>query len=133
MKEYRLAVISSIVVGVCCGILLAVILLFMMLQNNFVLFNMSFWISLIVVVAIPFCLLVVKRFGLSYFIVCMCMLGVSFLVSIIYASIVGKSSSQYFADTHVFQDIMIMTLIYHALLLIISLIVHYKTRLHVDD
>ena len=60
MKEYRLAVISSIVVGVCCGILLAVILLFMMLQNNFVLFNMSFWISLIVVVAIPFCLLVVK-------------------------------------------------------------------------
>ncbi len=133
MAEYRRAVISSIVIGLCAGILLSALLIFLISQNQYTLFNTKFWVSLVVVIAIPFCMLVVKRFGFSYFIVMACMIVMSLVISVIYANVVAQSSAQLFKDTTIFKDIILISAIYHLVLMVTSMIIHRKTLLHVDE
>ncbi|MBR2068017.1 MAG: hypothetical protein IJ875_07170 [Solobacterium sp.] len=133
MKEYRYALISSYVVGLLFGILLATVMVFLL---RTIVMNPSIYhyiLITLIVAALPFCVLSLRRFGLSYLIVSLCMLGVSLLISLGYGLVMQNGSMKFMENSTLFTDIAIRSIIWHGLMLIVTLVIYFRTIKASDD
>ena len=88
----------SIFGGALCGILMALLILYMTMTAGFMIGQLSFWLELAAVCALPLCLGVFRSSGLSVFWARITMILVSFMIMMKYASAMGQGSgigSQY--------------------------------------
>ena len=125
MKEYRILLISSYLIGIGLGILLGLLNVFMISES----LTTSKWLitilEIVITISLPFCVYIVKKFGYSFLIISMVMVVVSFIICLIYAAILRNSALEYQATTTIFKDIMVKASVIHILFLITSLIIHY--------
>lgn len=97
-------------IGCVAGIGMALLVLYLMNLAVYKLFSVTFWISCVIVCALPHCFSIVKKENLS--IAPFVMILVSFLISVIYGFFV---SSQYSSDM---SSLFSMSFLFHALSLV---------------
>ena len=133
MKEYRILVISSYVIGIGLGIifgLLNVLIIKNTISQTSLLIPL---IELVLAVALPFCVRIVKKFGYSFLIISVVMVIVSFILCLIYASVLRNSTMQYYPETTIFSEVMIKALFINGIFLLTSLIVHHFDMKKIED
>lgn len=108
----------TIIVGLMSGILLSLLVLYMMQVSVYALFSVSFWISLVIVCAIPHCFYVIKN---EKFYPALCsniMILLSYGITLLYG-IVISNASQY---KNIFMNIFLISTIFHISSLLSNLI-----------
>ncbi len=133
MKEYRILVISSYVIGICLGILMGLLSVFIISEtisvNSFILWLLE----IIVYIFLPLCILITKKLGYSFLIISLVMALISFGICLIYANIMRNSALEYQATTTIFKDIMIKAAIGHTIFIILSVIIHFVEKKKLKD
>ena len=74
----------NIGMGLFFGVLMSILMLYMMISSMFSLFSSAFWISCAVACALPHCLFVIKKYDFSPICVCICMIVISFSITLLY-------------------------------------------------
>lgn len=108
----------TIIVGLMSGILMALLVLYMMQMSVYALFSVSFWISFVIVCAIPHCFYVVKYENFNPAVCANIMILVSYGITLLYG-IVISNASQY--ET-IFMNIFVISTIFHISSLLSNLI-----------
>ena len=90
-------------------------------------------IELILAIALPFCVRIVKKFGYSFQIITIVMSAVSFMLCLIYATILRNSTMQYYPETTIFSEVMTKALIINGVFLLTSLIIHHFDMKNMED
>lgn len=108
----------TIIVGLMSGILMALLVLYMMQMSVYALFSVSFWISFVVVCAIPHCFYVVKYENFNPAVCANIMILLSYGITLLYG-IVISNASQY--ET-IFINIFVISTIFHISSLLSNLI-----------
>lgn len=133
MKEYRILLISSYVIGIGLGIILGalnVLIIKSTITQTSLLIPL---IELILAIALPFCVRIVKKFGYSFQIITIVMSAVSFMLCLIYATILRNSTMQYYPETTIFSEVMTKALIINGVFLLTSLIIHHFDMKNMED
>ena len=133
MKEYRILLISSYVIGVGLGIILGALNV-LIIKNTITQTSLLIpLIELVLAVALPFCVRIVKKFGYSFLIISVVMAVVAFVLCLIYASILRNSTMQYYPETTIFSEVMIKALLINGIFLLTSLIIHHFDMKNMED
>lgn len=117
----------NIGMGLFFGVLMSILMLYMMISSMFSLFSSAFWISCAVACALPHCLFVIKKYGFSPVWVCICMIAISFGITLLYGVTMNHASNY----SNVMRALLVDSSILHALSLISLLarcIVHRKMK-----
>lgn len=108
----------TIIVGLMSGIVLSLLVLYMMQVSVYALFSVSFWISLVIVCAIPHCFYVIKHEKFYPALCANIMILLSYGITLLYG-IVLSNASQY--ET-IFMNIFVISTIFHISSLLSNLI-----------
>lgn len=111
MKEYKLLVVSSYVIGLGLGILyglLNVLTIRSSLTNTSIIIPI---ILVVVAIALPFCLRIINKYGYSYLIISIVMAVISLVICFIYAVLLRNSAMQYYPETTILQEVVVKGLI----------------------
>ena len=92
MKEIGKAVLLSAAAGICGGLLMALLLLYMMISTVFTAGGPAFVLELIVAAALPLCLNIFRNQGIMLRSTQMLMIIVSFTITLYYAGYVTASA-----------------------------------------
>ena len=84
---------SSIIVGILFGILMAGLILFSIQGSDYKLYSLSFWIILLMSCVFPSCFDFFSKRGFSLWIVEPLMIGISFIIVLLYAGAVGVNET----------------------------------------
>ncbi len=79
------------IVGSISGILMSMLVLYLMKSSLYTLFSLGFWLSVVIICALPHCLYVVKKEGYEPTIAVLIMLILSFVITLLYANIVSRT------------------------------------------
>lgn len=133
MKEYRILLISSYVIGIGLGILFG-LLNVLVIKNTITQTSLLIpLIELVLAASLPFCVRLVKKFGYSFLIISVVMVIVSFILCLIYAYVLRNSTMQYYPETTIFSEVMIKALIINGVFLLTSLIIHHFDMKNMED
>ncbi len=108
----------TLIVGSISGILLSLLVLYLMQISVYALFSVSFWISLIIVCALPHCFYGIHHENLSPAFCANVMIILSYGITLLYG-IVISSASQY---TNILMNIFVISTIFHISSLLSNLI-----------
>lgn len=114
-QEQRKQVISSLIAGIIFGILMAGILVFLFQQSDYKFYSKSFWLILVVACMLPGCFDFFEKRGLSLWMIEPIMIGISFIIMLLYARSVGGNE----ATRQLFLQ---LVTIYHANSLLFTLL-----------
>lgn len=104
----------NIGMGLFFGVLMSILMLYMMISSMFSLFSSAFWISCAVACALPHCLFVIKKYDFSPVWVCICMIAISFGITLLYGVTMNHVSDY----SNVMRALLVDSSILHALSLI---------------
>jgi len=125
MSRYLL---TTVIVGILGGILMAALLLYMMLVNGFRLFNIGFFLCLAAGIAFPLCLGLVEEDAMSVFMAQCILLAVSMLIIFFYAFVVSNSLAAAGRENAVFELVLKYAFIIHGAALAVSLLVSLRKK-----
>ncbi len=108
----------TIVVGCISGILLSLLVLYMMQISVYALFSVSFWMSLIILCALPHCFYGIQHKSFDSSLCATIMIVLSYGITLLYGLVVS-SASQYEA---IFMNIFVISTIWHGSSLLSNLI-----------
>lgn len=85
----------TILTGLGLGLVEAILLLAILRTGNYVLFDVAFFVGMIVVTTIPFCIRFLEGFDLKVANIGILMTSVSLVISILYCLFISKSTSTF--------------------------------------
>ncbi|MBR2825542.1 MAG: hypothetical protein IKE51_04695 [Solobacterium sp.] len=99
-------ILFSIVMGMVLGILMSGILVFLIRYSDYKMYSISFWLILIVACVLPLCFDFLEKRGFSLWIVELIMIGISFVIVLLYVRAISISETTNVALTR-------LTMVYH--------------------
>lgn len=108
----------SIIVGSLFGILMAVLVLYLMSSCLYAIFSIGFWISVVIVCALPHCFYTVKHDGYQPTISVIIMVILSYVITLLYGNVVSNAS-QY---SNIISNIFLISTVLHVLCFVSILI-----------
>ena len=112
------SILMSILAGVLAGIIMSFFLLLFFISTGFSVSHPMFFLELAAACSLPLCLGFLKRQSLSPFIAGLCMIAVSFVITLLYGIIVGNASAASYANENITGKITGLSAMIHACALI---------------
>lgn len=93
MSDSVKRILFSVFAGVLGGLLMAILLLWLMTANSFVIVDAQFVLIVLIAFAAPMCMNFLKEKGLSVLLAQIIMVVLSFVIMLLYANSVGSASN----------------------------------------
>lgn len=128
MEELRKSLILKVLITLVSGILMMVVTSFVMILCNFKIISVNGMIGLILLVTLPQLWSILRNYEIPTTVISLGMIGVSFVLSLIYGWTVANSVAQYTEPMKMFQIILIYILKVHGLAAVITALIGYRTK-----
>ena len=106
-------ILFSVFAGVLGGLLMAILLLWLMIANSFVISNAQFVLIVLIAFAAPMCMNFLREKGFNVILAQIVMVALSFLITVLYARSVGMASNLAGKYSGFFSSVFNATLILH--------------------
>jgi hypothetical protein len=131
MSDHTKLLLIQFFSGACGGIFMAIIVLWMMISNSFVMNGIGFMLSMIVTACLPQCLRFVRKWTISVWVPELVMTAVSFCICFLYSGAVTGSELAS-GHTGIFSMVVCDAAVLHlcalGAVLIVSLIEYSRSR-----
>ena len=128
MEELRKSLILKVLITLVSGILMMVVTSFVMILCNFKIVSVNGMIGLILLVTLPQLWSILRNYEIPTTVISLGMIGVSFVLSLIYGWTVANSVAQYTEPMKMFQIILVYILKVHGLAAVITALIGYRTK-----
>ena len=128
MEELRKSLILKVLITLLSGILMMVVTSFVMILCNFKILSVNGMIGLILLVTLPQLWSILRNYEIPRTAISLGMIGVSFVLSLIYGWTVANSVAQYTEPMKMFQIILVYILKVHGLAAVITALIGYRTK-----
>ena len=128
MEELRKSLILKVLITLVSGILMMVVTSFVMILCNFKILSVNGMIGLILLVTLPQLWSILRNYEIPTTVISLGMIGVSFVLSLIYGWTVANSVAQYTEPMKMFQIILVYILKVHGLAAVITALIGYRTK-----
>ena len=128
MEELRKSIILKILITLVSGIVMMVVTSFVMILCNFKILSINGVIGLVLLVTLPQLWSILRNYEIPTTVISLGMIGVSFVLSLIYGWTVANSVAQYTEPMKMFQIILIYILKVHGLAVVITALIGYRTK-----
>ena len=128
MEELRKSLILKVLITLVSGILMMVVTSFVMILCNFKIISVNGMIGLILLVTLPQLWSILRNYEIPTTVISLGMIGVSFVLSLIYGWTVANSVAQYTEPMKMFQIILVYILKVHGLAAVITALIGYRTK-----
>ncbi len=128
MEELRKSIILKILITLVSGIVMMVVTSFVMILCNFKILSVNGIIGLVLLVTLPQLWSILRNYEIPTTVISLGMIGVSFVLSLIYGWTVANSVAQYTEPMKMFQIILIYILKVHGLAAVITALIGYRTK-----
>lgn len=128
MEELRKSLILKVLITLVSGILMMVVTSFVMILCNFKILSVNGIIGLVLLVTLPQLWSILRNYEISTTAISLGMIGVSFVLSLIYGWTVANSVAQYTEPMKMFQIILVYILKVHGLAAITTAFIGYRTK-----
>lgn len=128
MEELRKSLILKVLITLVSGILMMVVTSFVMILCNFKILSVNGIIGLVLLVTLPQLWSILRNYEISTTAISLGMIGVSFVLSLIYGWTVANSVAQYTEPMKMFQIILVYILKVHGLAAITTAFIGYRIK-----
>ena len=128
MEELRKSIILKILITLVSGIVMMVVTSFVMILCNFKILSVNGIIGLVLLVTLPQLWSILRNYEIPTTVISLGMIGVSFVLSLIYGWTVANSVAQYTEPMKMFQIILVYILKVHGLAAVITALIGYRTK-----
>ena len=128
MEELRKSIILKILITLVSGIVMMVVTSFVMILCNFKILSVNGIIGLVLLVTLPQLWSILRNYEIPTTVISLGMIGVSFVLSLIYGWTVANSVAQYTEPMKMFQIILVYILKVHGLAAITTAFIGYRTK-----
>ncbi len=128
MEELRKSLILKVLITLVSGILMMVVTSFVMILCNFKIVSVNGMIGLILLVTLPQLWSILRNYEIPTTVISLGMIGVSFVLSLIYGWTVANSVAQYTEPMKMFQIILAYILKVHGLAAVMTALIGYRTK-----
>ena len=128
MEELRKSIILKVLITLVSGIVMMVVTSFVMILCNFKILSINGVIGLVLLVTLPQLWSILRNYEIPTTVISLGMIGVSFVLSLIYGWTVANSVAQYTEPMKMFQIILVYILKVHGLAAITTAFIGYRTK-----
>ena len=128
MEELRKSIILKILITLVSGIVMMVVTSFVMILCNFKILSINGVIGLVLLVTLPQLWSILRNYEIPTTVISLGMIGVSFVLSLIYGWTVANSVAQYTEPMKMFQIIFVYILKVHGLAAVITVLIGYRLK-----
>ena len=128
MEELRKSIILKVLITLVSGIVMMVVTSFVMILCNFKILSVNGIIGLVLLVTLPQLWSILRNYEIPTTVISLGMIGVSFVLSLIYGWTVANSVAQYTEPMKMFQIILVYILKVHGLAAITTAFIGYRTK-----
>ena len=128
MEELRKSIILKILITLVSGIVMMVVTSFVMILCNFKILSVNGIIGLVLLVTLPQLWSILRNYEIPTTVISLGMIGVSFVLSLIYGWTVANSVAQYTEPMKMFQIILVYILKVHGLAAVMTAVIGYRTK-----
>ena len=128
MEELRKSIILKILITLVSGIVMMVVTSFVMILCNFKILSINGVIGLVLLVTLPQLWSILRNYEIPTTVISLGMIGVSFVLSLIYGWTVANSVAQYTEPMKMFQIILVYILKVHGLAAITTAFIGYRIK-----
>ena len=128
MEELRKSIILKVLITLVSGIVMMVVTSFVMILCNFKILSVNGIIGLVLLVTLPQLWSILRNYEIPTTVISLGMIGVSFVLSLIYGWTVANSVAQYTEPMKMFQIILVYILKVHGLAAVITALIGYRTK-----
>ena len=128
MEELRKSIILKILITLVSGIVMMVVTSFVMILCNFKILSINGVIGLVLLVTLPQLWSILRNYEIPTTVISLGMIGVSFVLSLIYGWTVANSVAQYTEPMKMFQIILVYILKVHGLAAVITASIGYRLK-----
>lgn len=128
MEELRKSIILKILITLVSGIVMMVVTSFVMILCNFKIVSVNGIIGLVLLVTLPQLWSILRNYEIPTTVISLGMIGVSFVLSLIYGWTVANSVAQYTEPMKMFQIILVYILKVHGLAAVITACIGYRLK-----
>lgn len=128
MEELRKSIILKILITLVSGIVMMVVTSFVMILCNFKILSINGVIGLVLLVTLPQLWSILRNYEIPTTVISLGMIGVSFVLSLIYGWTVANSVAQYTEPMKMFQIILVYILKVHGLAAVITVLIGYRLK-----
>ena len=128
MEELRKSIILKILITLVSGIVMMVVTSFVMILCNFKILSVNGIIGLVLLVTLPQLWSILRNYEIPTTVISLGMIGVSFVLSLIYGWTVANSVAQYTEPMKMFQIILVYILKVHGLAAVITALIGYRLK-----
>ncbi len=128
MEELRKSIILKVLITLVSGIVMMVVTSFVMILCNFKILSVNGIIGLVLLVTLPQLWSILRNYEIPTTVISLGMIGVSFVLSLIYGWTVANSVAQYTEPMKMFQIILVYILKVHGLAAVITVLIGYRLK-----
>ena len=128
MEELRKSIILKILITLVSGIVMMVVTSFVMILCNFKILSINGVIGLVLLVTLPQLWSILRNYEIPTTVISLGMIGVSFVLSLIYGWTVANSVAQYTEPMKMFQIILVYILKVHGLAAVMTALIGYRIK-----
>ena len=128
MEELRKSIILKVLITLVSGIVMMVVTSFVMILCNFKILSVNGIIGLVLLVTLPQLWSILRNYEIPTTVISLGMIGVSFVLSLIYGWTVANSVAQYTEPMKMFQIILVYILKVHGLAAVITALIGYRLK-----
>lgn len=128
MEELRKSIILKVLITLVSGIVMMVVTSFVMILCNFKILSVNGVIGLVLLVTLPQLWSILRNYEIPTTVISLGMIGVSFVLSLIYGWTVANSVAQYTEPMKMFQIILVYILKVHGLAAVITALIGYRLK-----
>ena len=128
MEELRKSIILKVLITLVSGIVMMVVTSFVMILCNFKILSVNGIIGLVLLVTLPQLWSILRNYEIPTTVISLGMIGVSFVLSLIYGWTVANSVAQYTEPMKMFQIILVYILKVHGLAAITTAFIGYRIK-----
>ena len=128
MEELRKSIILKVLITLVSGIVMMVVTSFVMILCNFKILSINGVIGLVLLVTLPQLWSILRNYEIPTTVISLGMIGVSFVLSLIYGWTVANSVAQYTEPMKMFQIILVYILKVHGLAAVMTALIGYRTK-----
>lgn len=125
MEELRRSIVLKVLLTVLSGIVLMVVSSYLMFLCNFNILSANGILSLIVVSTLPQLWISLRKYQIPTLYISLGMIVISFVLSMVYAGVIGNSVSQFNGQVSMFQTVMFYLMEVHLVVLAVTLIINF--------
>ena len=128
MEELRKSIILKVLITLVSGIVMMVVTSFVMILCNFKILSVNGIIGLVLLVTLPQLWSILRNYEIPTTVISLGMIGVSFVLSLIYGWTVANSVAQYTEPMKMFQIILVYILKVHGLAAVTTAFIGYRIK-----